>query len=62
MLRLSKPRVWNVYMPGNAELDHELGFESFMFEVEEYTKQSLEGMSVFKFYSLLNHIKSKGNG
>lgn len=62
MLRLSKPNVWNVYLPGNAELDHEVGFEGFMFAVAEHTNEDLDKITVFRFYSLLDHIKSKGNG
>jgi hypothetical protein len=59
MLRLSKPSVWNVYIQGNAELQFENGFETFMFLVAEHTKEDLEKMSVYRFYCLLEHIKSK---
>ncbi len=62
MLRLSKPNLWNVYMNGNAELEHEVGFEGFMFAVAEHTNEDLETITVFRFYSLLDHIKNKGNG
>jgi hypothetical protein len=61
MLRLSKPKVWNVYITGNAELEYEVGFEGFLFEVAEHTKEDLDKITVFKFYSLLDHIKNKGN-
>ena len=59
MLRLSKPNLWNVYMNGNAELEHEVGFEAFMFVVGEHTKENVNTMTVFRFYSLLDYIKSK---
>jgi hypothetical protein len=59
MLRLSKPSVWNVHITGNAELEHEVGFEAFMFVVSEHTKEDINTMTVFRFYSLLDYIKSK---
>jgi hypothetical protein len=59
MLRLSKPNVWNVHINGNAELEHEVGFEAFMFVVSEHTKEDVNNMTVFRFYSLLDYIKSK---
>ncbi len=59
MLRLSKPSIWNVYMSGNAELEMEVGFEGFLFAIAEHTKEDLEEITVFRFYSLLDHIKSK---
>jgi len=59
MLRLSKPSVWNVYMNGNAELEHEVGFEYLMFSVAEHTNEDLDNITVFRFYALLDHIKNK---
>ena len=57
MLRLSKPSLWNVYMEGNAELQWEVGIESFMFLVAEHTKEDLDKITVFRFYSLLDYKK-----
>ena len=59
MLRLSKPNLWNVFIPGNAELEMETGFEQFLFEVAEHTKEPLDKITVFRFYSLLDYIKNK---
>ena len=59
MLRLSKPNLWNVHLAGNAELEMETGIEDFMFMVAEQTQEELEKITVFRFYSLLNYIKSK---
>lgn len=61
MLRLSKPNLWNVYMSGNAELEHEVGFEGFMFVVGEHTNEDVNTMTVFRFYSLLDYIKNKSS-
>jgi hypothetical protein len=61
MLRLSKPNLWNVYLPNNAELEMEVGFEDFMFTVAEHTKEDLDKITVFRFYSLLDYIKSKNS-
>ncbi len=59
MLRLSKPNLWNVFMANNAELEMEVGFEQFLFEVAEHTKEDLDKITVFRFYSLLDYIKDK---
>lgn len=61
MLRLSKPNLWNVFLAGNAELELETGFEQFMFEVQEHTKEDLNTITVFRFYSLLDYIKNKNS-
>ena len=64
MLRLSVPELWNVYEKNNAELQHEIGFEQFMFLVQEHTKEDLKKIETTRFYSLLNYIedKNKQNG
>jgi len=59
MRRLTKPKLWNVYLPDNAELEMEVGFEAFMFSVAEHTKEDLDKITVFRFYSLLDYIKNK---
>lgn len=59
MLRLSKPSLWNVHMPNNAELEFENGFESFMFLVAEHTNEDLDKITVYRFYILYNYIKDK---
>jgi hypothetical protein len=61
MLRLSKPNLWNVFIDGNAELEMETGFEQFLFEVAEHTKEDLDKITVFRFYSLLDYIKNKNS-
>jgi hypothetical protein len=48
-------------MSGNAELEHEVGFEGFMFVVGEHTNEDVNTMTVFRFYSLLDYIKSKSS-
>ncbi len=59
MLRLSKPRNWNVYTPNNAELQEDVGFEAYLFIVAEHTKEDVNTMTVFRFYSLIDYIKNK---
>lgn len=59
MLRLSKPKVWNVHLPNNAELEHTTEFESYLFLIAEYTQEDLNKITVFRFHSLINYIKSK---
>jgi hypothetical protein len=48
-------------MTGNAELEMEKGFEQFLFEVAEHTKEDLDKITVFRFYSLLDYIKNKNS-
>lgn len=59
MMRLSIPQNWNVFIKGNAELKMSNGFEEFMFLVSEHTKEDLDKISLLRFYSLLDYIKSK---
>ena len=61
MLRLSKPNLWNVHLPNNAELEMEVTFEEFMFQVAEHTSEDLDKITVFRFYSLLDYIKNKNS-
>ena len=49
----------HVFIKGNAELKMSNGFEEFMFLVAEHTKEDLEKISLLRFYSLLDYIKSK---
>jgi hypothetical protein len=60
LLRLTKPKIWNVYIKGNEELKMETGFEKFIFLVQEHTTVNLDSISLFRFYSLLDYIKEKG--
>lgn len=59
LLRLTKPKVWNIYITGNEELKMETGFEKFIFMVQEHTTINLDEISLFRFYSLLDYIKDK---
>tara|TARA_Y100000310_G_scaffold331124_1_gene404143 strand:+ start:327 stop:623 length:297 start_codon:yes stop_codon:yes gene_type:complete len=61
MLRLSKPNLWNVHLPHNMELEMETQFEQWLFEIQEHTKEDLDKITVFRFYSLLDYIKNKNN-
>lgn len=66
MLRLSKPSVWNIYMEGNAELEHEVGFELMLLSVAEAAgiTEDLGEWTMFRFYNLRLYLmeKNKGNG
>ncbi len=59
MLYQSKPADWNVHNPNNAELKHENGFEVFMFKIAEHTKEDLDKITVYRFYTLLDYITAK---
>lgn len=61
MLRLSKPNLWNVFLPNNAELENETEFEAWMLEIGEHTKENLDEITVFRFYCLLDYIKNKNS-
>lgn len=59
LLRLIKPAFWNLNREGNADVDIEVGFEEFMMSVSEHTKEDLNTITTFKFYTLLKHINKK---
>jgi hypothetical protein len=59
LLRLIKPTFWNLNREGNADVDIEVGFEQFMMSVAEHTKEDLNTITTFKFYTLLKHINKK---
>ena len=62
LLRLINPSFWNLNIKNNAEFEIERGFEEFMLSVSEHSKEDLNKITTFKFYSLLEHIKSKSDG
>lgn len=51
--------MWNVYIDGNAEIEHEVGFERLMLSIGEHTNKDLDTITVFGFYALIDHIKEK---
>lgn len=59
LLRLTKPKIWNVNITGNEELVMETGFDKFVFLVQEHTTVNIDEISLFRFYSLLDYIKEK---
>ena len=58
LLRLSTPSVWNIYEPGNAEVEIEVGFEQLILNLSEKTRLDVDSLSVFQFYTLLNSFKN----
>ena len=56
---MDKPNIWNIYIPGNMEVEMETEFEKFMLAVSEHTNENIDNISVFRFYSLLSYIKEK---
>lgn len=59
ILDLDNPNVWNINTRGNMEVEMETEFEMFMLAVGEHTKEKIDEISVFRFYSLLGYIKEK---
>ena len=57
--RLTASNVWNVYVEGNAEIQAEVGFEEFLFEVGQHTRRDVGSMSVFEFYTFVTYLKNK---
>jgi len=64
MLRLSKPSVWNVYITGNAEIQHDVGFELMLLGVAEAagTTEDLGEWTMFRFYNLRLYLMEKNKG
>ena len=61
LLKLITPSFWDMNQKDNAEQEIEVGFEEFMLSVAEHTKENLETITTFKFYTLLEFIKNKNN-
>mgnify|MGYP003146463224 FL=1 len=61
LLRLIHPTFWNLNREGNADVNIEVNFEEFMISVAEHTKEDLNTITTFKFYTLLKHINKKQN-
>lgn len=61
MLRQSKPQLWNVYLPNNAELEHEVGFELYLLSVADLAgiTEDLGEWNMFRFYNLQTYLKEK---
>jgi len=54
-LDMVKPRVF--YGTESAEIEHEKDFESLCNKIAPHTSRDIKKMSVFEFYSLIDHIK-----
>lgn len=59
ILERDKPNTWNVWKNGNMERSMEVDFTKFAVNVSELSKQSIEDMTVFKFYATLEYLKEK---
>jgi hypothetical protein len=59
MLRLSKPKSFNIYEDGNEELAMTNGFHRFVFLVEEHTTRDIRNMPTTEAYSLIDLIEEK---
>jgi hypothetical protein len=59
ILENNKPRSWNIYIHGNMEIEMEVEFEKYLLAVSEHTKESIDGMTVFRFNALVDYLKEK---
>lgn len=59
LLKLITPAFWDMNQKENADREIEVGFAEFMLSVAEHTKENLETITTFKFYTLLEFIKNK---
>jgi len=59
MLRLSRPKSFNIYEEGNEELAMTNGFYRFVFLVEEHTTRDIRKMPTTEVYALLDLIEEK---
>ena len=56
---MNEPRKWNVNHKGNMEVKMEVDFEMWLFAISEQTSENLNEITIIRFYSLINYIKSK---
>ena len=59
LLRLINPNFWNLNRENNADVDIEVGFEELMLSISEHTKEDLDTITTFKFYTLIKYINKK---
>lgn len=62
MLEMDNPNIWNVNVRGNLDVEMEKNYEKFILSVSENTNLNVDEMNVFRFYSLIEHIKEKNRG
>lgn len=59
LLRLTESNFWNLNRSQNADVQLEIDFEEFLIAISEHTKEDLNTITTFRFYSLLKHIRNK---
>ena len=59
ILQLHKPSSWNIYVSGNMEREMEIEFEKFLINVNENSNNDIDEVTVFRFYSTIEHLKDK---
>lgn len=57
LLELRKPRTWNVYAPGNMEIEMEVEFEKLLIAISENSNESPDDLTVFRFYAKIDYLK-----
>lgn len=56
---MRKPNVWNVYEEGNLEIVMEVEFEKFLIAISEYSNETPDQLSTFRFYAQIDYLKEK---
>lgn len=59
ILENDPPHVWNVWKSGNMERVLEVEFHKFAIAVTERSRQDLNNISTFTFYSTVEHLKEQ---
>lgn len=59
ILETDKPNKWNVWVDGNMERVLEVDFRKFAVAVMEHSSESIEKISTFTFYSIVEHLREK---
>lgn len=59
MLETVRPNIWNINVLGNMEIEMEVEFEKLLISVADNCNINIDNISVFRFYSVLEHLKEK---
>lgn len=59
ILEMDKPNVWNVWSENNMDRMMEVDFAKFGIAVSRETKQDLENMTIFKFYTAVELLEEE---
>ena len=64
IVRICKPKNWNVHIDGNATVQNELDYGLMVLSMQQHTTKDVNKLTIMQFYHLQAwiQIKNKPNG